>query len=192
MRITLYARVSKADQSQDPENQLQQLRHYARALGGKVVKEYVDFESGGSSQRESFWDMLDDADNGKFDEILVWALDRFSREGILNMSAYIQRLKESGVNLRSLREPWLSIADDGAGEVLLMFMSWMAAQEKKRIGERTRAGLEKARKQGRYPGRPRGSKDDPQKTRVRRWRRKPPERVLRVTFTNKTSNGKKT
>ena len=42
MRIAIYCRVSKNDESQDPQNQLEPLRNYAKALGGEVVEEYVD------------------------------------------------------------------------------------------------------------------------------------------------------
>lgn len=84
MKIAIYGRVSKNDESQDPQNQLQPLRDYAKALKGEVVQEYVDCASGsGVADRISFLKMLDDADKHQFDLLLVWALDRFSREGIL-------------------------------------------------------------------------------------------------------------
>ena len=70
-RIAYYGRVSKNDESQDPQNQLNPLRDYAKALGGDVVAEYVDFASGGRSDRESFMRMLEDADRRKFDLLLV-------------------------------------------------------------------------------------------------------------------------
>jgi len=69
--------VSKSDESQDPQNQLNPLRDYAKAIGGEVVEEYVDMASGGSSDRESFIRMLSDADKHRFDLLLIWALDRF-------------------------------------------------------------------------------------------------------------------
>ena len=84
MRISIYARVSKSDESQDPQNQLNPLRDYAKALGGEIVEEYIDFASGGSGDRDNFLKMLNDADKHKFDLLLIWALDRFSREGISN------------------------------------------------------------------------------------------------------------
>ena len=58
MRIAIYARVSKNDESQDPQNQLNPLRNYAKALGGEIVSEYVDLASGGNGEREGFINML--------------------------------------------------------------------------------------------------------------------------------------
>ena len=66
MKIAIYARVSKNDESQDPQNQLNPLRDYAKALGGEVVEEYIDLASGGSGDRENFLRMLSDAEKRKF------------------------------------------------------------------------------------------------------------------------------
>jgi len=159
MQAALYARVSKNDESQDPQNQLAPLRDFAKALGCDVVGEYIDLASGGSSDRAQFRMMLSDADKHKFDLVLVWALDRFSREGIRNTLGHMERLKRSGVALKALQESWLDTRDEGLGQLLLAIFSWVAHQEKKRIAERTIAGLERARRQGKRLGRPSGRKD---------------------------------
>ena len=159
MRIALYCRVSKNDESQDPQNQLNPLRDYAKVLGGEIVTEYVDMASGSNGDRKEFLRMLDDADKRKFDLLLVWALDRLSREGISNTLAYLARLKRGGVALKSLQESWLDTRDEGIGQLLLAIFSWVANQERKRIIERTKAGLERAKKEGKQLGRPEGSKD---------------------------------
>lgn len=159
MKIALYARVSKSDESQDPQNQLNPLRDYAKALGGEVAFEYVDLASGGNGDRKEFLRMLDDSDRRKFDVLLVWSLDRLSREGISNTLGYLERFKRNGVALKSLQESWLDTRDEGLGQLLLAIFSWVAQQERKRIIERTKAGLERARRQGKVLGRPLGSKD---------------------------------
>jgi DNA invertase Pin-like site-specific DNA recombinase len=159
MRIAIYARVSKNDESQDPENQLQPLRDYAKAIGNELISEYVDLASGGNGDRENFLKMLNDADKRTFDLLLIWALDRFSREGISNTLGYLERLKRNGVAVKSLQETWLDTRDEGIGQLLLAIFSWVAAQERKRIRERTLAGLKRAREAGKQLGRPAGSTD---------------------------------
>ncbi|MFC1590578.1 recombinase family protein [Candidatus Omnitrophota bacterium] len=174
MRIAIYARVSKNDESQDPQNQLEPLRKYAKALGGDVVEEYIDLASGGgAADRVSFLRMLKDADKRKFDLVLIWALDRLSREGISNTLGYLERLKRNGVAVKSLQESWLDTRDEGLGQLLIAIFSWVAAQERKRIIERTKAGLERARRNGTKLGRPDGAKD--------RKRRKKAGYLLRYT-----------
>jgi len=159
LRIAIYARVSKNDESQDPQNQLNPLRDYARALGGEIVNEYIDVASGGTAGRENFVIMLADADRHRFDLLLIWALDRFSREGISNTLGYLERLKRNGIAIKSLQESWLDTRDDGLSQLLLAVFSWVAQQERKRIVERTKAGLERAKRQGKRLGRRVGSKD---------------------------------
>lgn len=159
MRIALYCRVSKNDETQDPQNQIEPLRSYAIALGGEVVAEYIDLASGSNGDRKNSLQMLQDAEKHKFDFLLVWALDRLSREGISNTLGYLERLKRNGVALKSLQESWLDTRDDGLGQLLLAIFSWVAHQERKRIVERTKAGLERAKKSGKRLGRPEGAKD---------------------------------
>jgi DNA invertase Pin-like site-specific DNA recombinase len=159
MRIAIYARVSKSDESQDPRNQVNPLRDYARAIGGEIVDEYIDLSSGGNSDRVNFLRMLEDAEKRKFDLLLVWSLDRLSREGIQNTLAYLERLKRNGIALKSLQESWLDTRDEGIGQLLLAIFSWVAQQERKRIVERTKAGLQRVKREGRRLGRPIGAQD---------------------------------
>ena len=159
MRIAIYTRVSKSDESQDPQNQLTPLRDYAKALTGDIVEEYTDLGSGGNSDREGFTRMLADADKHRFDLLLIWSLDRLSREGISNTLGYLERLKRNGVSIKSLQESWLDTRDTGLGQLLLAIFSWVAQQERKRIVERTMAGLDRARRHGTKLGRPKGKKD---------------------------------
>jgi Resolvase, N terminal domain len=84
MRVAIYARVSTNDKGQDPENQLRELRAWCANSGHTVAGEYVEAESGGkgADKRKQFAALLEDAAKRKFDLVLFWALDRFSREGM--------------------------------------------------------------------------------------------------------------
>jgi DNA invertase Pin-like site-specific DNA recombinase len=153
MKIALYARVSKRTGVQDTENQLTQLREFARAQSWTVVHEYVDRASGKRGDREQFQKMFVDAAQRRFDLVLFWALDRFSREGVLETLNHLQRLSAAGVEYKSFTEQYL----DSCGlfkDAVLAILAVVAKQERVRLSERTVAGLEKARKQGRIGGRP--------------------------------------
>ena len=163
----IYARVSTEEQ--DPENQVEQLRTLSSLQNYRVEKVYIDIMSGGVANRPQFQQMLNDARLRKFDVILVWSLDRFSREGINNTLSYLKRLKQHHVSLKSLQESWLDTSDDGMGELLIAIFSWVASQERKRISERTKAGIARSEKK---PGRPKGSKDSKPRPKVgyyNRW-----------------------
>ncbi len=157
MKAALYARVSKEEGSQnmqDPENQLKPLRSLAEGLGWEVFAEYVDYASGGDSNRPQFQKMLADARQHKFSVIVVWALDRFSREGMTNTLSYIKQLRMNNVGLKSIQESWLDTREQGIADLLLGIFSWVAEQEKKRISERTKAALHRKRIMGTKLGRP--------------------------------------
>lgn len=161
MKVALYARVSKDETSsagilQDPENQLQPMKKFCEAMGWDISKEFIDKASGGSANRPQFQSMLSEVKQRHFDLILVWALDRFSREGMTNTLKYIQLLRQYKTGLRSIQESWLDTSQEGIFDVFIGFLAWAAAEEKKRISERTKAGLAKLKEKGKKLGRPEG------------------------------------
>jgi DNA invertase Pin-like site-specific DNA recombinase len=79
--------------------------------------------------------------------LLVWALDRVSREGIGRMVGYIEQLRAAGIRVLSHQESWLDTGGP-VGELVLAIFAWVAKQERERIGERVRAGQTRARAQG--------------------------------------------
>src|SRR5262245_21303936 len=156
MRIAIYARVSRDDKGQDPENQLHELRAWSDTAGHTVVHEYIDHESGrkDAKGRKQFARLFDDAHKRKFDCVLFWALDRFTREGMVPTVMYLQRLAGCGVSFHSYTEPHLSTDNELLRNILLAVMSSLAKVESQKIGERTRAGMARARAQGKRIGRP--------------------------------------
>lgn len=152
-RVALYSRVSTKDKGQETENQLRQLREFCTVQGWPVVEEYSDHASGAKSNRESFRQMMDDASRRKFDMVLFWSLDRFSREGALQTLQYLQMLNSHGVHYRSYTEQYL----DSCGifrEAVISILAVIAKQERVRIQERVTAGLARARARGQKFGRP--------------------------------------
>ncbi len=89
MKVALYARVSTRDKGQTNENQLRELRAFAERLGYTVYNEYCDQESGSSAERPNFQQLFLDAHQRRFDVVLFWSLDRFSREGALPTLQYL-------------------------------------------------------------------------------------------------------
>ena len=103
MRVAIYARVSTLDKSQDPENQLRELRAWCANSSHTIIREYVESESGrkGADKRKQFAALFEDAAKRKFDCVLFWALDRFSREGMAQTIVHLQRLTSYGVTLHN-------------------------------------------------------------------------------------------
>jgi DNA invertase Pin-like site-specific DNA recombinase len=151
-RIGLYARVSTRDKGQDTENQLAQLRVFCAANHWPIVAEFVEHATGKRSDREQFKRMFTAASRREFDFLVTWALDRLSREGVAKTFEHIKQLRGYGVQDISYSEPHFRTTGP-AGELMIADAAWIAEQEHQRISERVRAGLEKARRQGRIGGR---------------------------------------
>jgi DNA invertase Pin-like site-specific DNA recombinase len=145
--VALYARVSTKDKGQSTENQLPELRRYAEAYGYTVYKEYVEHESGGTGKRSEFQALFTDAHLRRFDLVLFWSLDRFSREGALPTLQYLNQLQGWGVGYKSLTEQYL----DSVGlfqEAIISILATLAKQERIRLSERTKAGMARRRAEG--------------------------------------------
>jgi DNA invertase Pin-like site-specific DNA recombinase len=152
-RVAIYTRVSTLGTGQDTENQAIQLREYCHRQGWTIVQEYVDRVTGKHSDREQFQRLFQDAAQRHWDVVLFWSLDRFSREGVRETLNHLERLTSYGVGWRSFTEQYL----DSCGifkDAVLSILATVAKQERVRLSERTRAGLERARRSGRVPGRP--------------------------------------
>jgi DNA invertase Pin-like site-specific DNA recombinase len=154
VRAFLYARVSTRDKGQDTENQLPEMRQFAERRQWQLKREYVDqVGAGGTKVREQFDEMLAACDRGEAEVVLIWALDRFSREGALKTMLLIDRLERAGVRVKSMKEPWLD-PDSPTYELLLPIFAWIAKQERIRLGERVKAGMARAKEKGARFGRP--------------------------------------
>jgi DNA invertase Pin-like site-specific DNA recombinase len=149
--------VSTDDKSQDPENQLRQLRAWCGSAGHEIAAEYVDRESGrkGTDKRKRFNDLFEDASRRQFDLVLFWALDRFSREGMVPTINYLQRLDSYGIAFHSYTETHLATDNELVRNVLLAVMSSLAKVEAEKISERVKAGLQRGVAKGKTLGRPR-------------------------------------
>lgn len=158
MKVAIYVRISTHNGRQDTANQIKPLRTWAERLGGEVVCEYMDEASGSKADRKALKRLLEDAHYRKYDTLLIWALDRLSREGIARMSGYIERLRQAGIRVLSHQEPWLDTAGP-VSELITAIFAWVGQFERQRIRERIMAGLERARGQGKRLGRPRKAID---------------------------------
>ena len=135
MRVAIYARVSTDDKGQDPENQLTELRAWYTAAGHTISREYVDHESGrkGADKRKQFATLFDDAAKRKFDCVLFWALDRFSREGMAQTIIHLQWLSSYGIGFHSYTEAHLATDNELVRNILLALLSSLAKVEAQKI-----------------------------------------------------------
>ena len=159
MRVRIYVRVSKKTLNTD--NQRHDLQTFAASQADwKITGEYVETVTGsGLKERKEFERMMLDASRHEFDLLLFWKLDRVSREGISTTLRYLENLKSWGVGWRSYQEPWLDTGNDMVTGIVLSVIAAMARQERQTLVDRTMAGLQTAKRNGKILGRPRRAID---------------------------------
>jgi DNA invertase Pin-like site-specific DNA recombinase len=164
-RVAIYARVSTDEQNVD--NQVDQLKTWVASRGWEIVAIYQESESAWKAGHQAeLAHLKSDAAKRKFDSVLVWALDRLSREGALAILQLVTTLKIYGVKVISYQESWTEAPGELA-EVLYAIAGWVARMESQRRSERTKAGLNRLKANGKVLGRPPGSKDKRKRKKVR-------------------------
>ena len=149
IRAALYMRVSTVDQH--PETQRVELRQFAKQRGYEVVREYVDHSVSGTKARRPALDkLLQEARRRSFDVVRVWSCDRLARS-TKHFLEVLDELNGSGIRFVSQRE---AIDTDGPlGRAIVVIISAIAELERSLIIKRVRAGMRRAKLEGRRIGR---------------------------------------
>jgi DNA invertase Pin-like site-specific DNA recombinase len=176
-KAAIWLRVSTGHQ--DSDNQVPDLERFTAHHGYEVTETYTVSESAwnggkdGGEYKRALQQALDDAHAGEFSILVVWALDRVTREGAEGALRIIRKFRERGCTIVSVKESWLTGSPE-VQDVLVAFAGWMAQQESTRRSERIKAGLARRQSEGKPVGRQPGSSDKKPRRRsgyVARWER---------------------
>lgn len=154
-QVAIYSRVSTDRQT--TENQLLELRAVAERHNWVIVGEYIDQGVSGAKgrdQRPEYDRLLKDAARRKFDLIASWSVDRLGRS-LQDLVGFLSEIHAKKVDLY-LHQQGMDTTTP-AGKALFQMMGVFAEFERAMIQERVKAGLERARAQGKQLGRPRAS-----------------------------------
>ena len=148
-RAALYMRVSTVDQN--PDSQRHDLEQMAQQRGLEIVERYIDHGVSGTRARRPALDrMLADGRHGRFDVVMVWASDRLARS-VKHFVEVLAELDHLGIAYISYRE---QIDTAGPlGRAIMIIVAAIAELERSLIVERVRAGMRRARLEGRHIGR---------------------------------------
>ena len=152
MKVAIYIRVST--DKQEGENQKRDLLEYTKRSGWELYNIYEDTISGKKQSRPAFDALFKDAHRKLFDVVLFWDLSRFSRAGTLHILQKFKELENLNIAWHSYTEPYLNTTDELTRTIVLAVLSSIAKAERVKISERTKAGLRRARAQGKRLGRP--------------------------------------
>ncbi len=148
-KAAIYLRVSTLDQH--PETQFYDLKQLAQQRQFEIVGTYEDRISGAKARRPGLDQMMKDARRGQFDVVVVWACDRLARS-VKHFLEVLDELNHLNIEFVSFREQ----LDTGGplGRAVIVIVSVVAELERSLIVERVRAGMRRARLEGRHIGRP--------------------------------------
>ena len=155
MEVAIYSRVSKKDEDkryQEPKNQIEPLKEFCNNMNWNIKFIFVDKKSGADSNRPEFKRMLAEARQHHFDLLLVWSLDRFSRESVLNSLAYLEQLRKHNVHLKSYTEGIDTRESAETQELMMIILMWQASNERAKISRRTKAGIQRRKNLGTWKG----------------------------------------
>jgi DNA invertase Pin-like site-specific DNA recombinase len=153
VRAALYARVSTANNGQDPTMQTRELREYCERRGWNVVGEYVDIGISGVKEKRPELDrLMVDGHKRRFDAVVVWKFDRFARS-VSHLLRALETFRSLGIEFVSFSEQMDTTTP--AGKMVFTVLGAVAELERSLIVERVKAGLRNARAKGKRLGRPR-------------------------------------
>ncbi len=148
----IYARVSTANNGQDPTLQTRELKEYCMRRGWKVSQEYVDVGISGAREKRPQLDrLIADAHRRKFDAVVVWKFDRFARS-VSHLLRALETFKALGIEFVSLSEQ--VDTSTPTGKMVFTVLGAVAELERSLIAERVRAGMRNAKSKGKRVGRP--------------------------------------
>ncbi len=167
IRAAVYIRVSTEEQT--AENQLPEIKRFCQARGWEIAQVYAEQESAWQQGHQAqLAELLKDMRRGRrhFDYVVVYALDRLSRAGVLATLTLVNSFENAGCKVISIKENW--IADAGPmRDVFTSMVAWTAQYESTRKSQNTKAGIQRKKSTGWTPGRPKGSKDKKKRRRRR-------------------------
>ena len=157
MRAAIYARVSTANNGQDPRVQTREIEEYCQRRGWEVAGEYVDIGISGTKEKRPELDrLLADAHRRRFDAVVVWRFDRFARS-VSHLLRALETFQALGIEFVSLSEQLDTSTP--TGKMVFTVLGAVAELERSLIVERVKAGLRNARAKGKRLGRPRKTVD---------------------------------
>ncbi len=150
-KVAIYIRVSTLDQTID--NQLIELRDHCSKMGWEVVKEYADEGLSGALSRDkrpALNSLIKDAYRKRFALVECWDISRIGRS-MKELVLFLSDMKDKGVGICSVRQGF--DPSTTMGEMMFQFVGILSSWEREMIRERTLAGLERAKSEGKTLGR---------------------------------------
>ncbi len=153
MKVAIYCRVSTDEQAE--QNQVAVLEQWALARGWEIAGQYIDVGSAFQhADQQQLRALLADCSRGKYQQVLIYDLSRLTRQGALELMLLLKRFADSGAPVFSYLDTAINVPSEFQ-PVLVAFYGVMAKLYSSQLSARTKAGMARAKEQGKHIGRPR-------------------------------------
>lgn len=158
MKAAIYHHAEKGTSPEETAKQLSELEQFCKTRGFDEIELYNEKIESDGRQRPVFIQLIKDANRRKFDTVVVWSFRNFRRYVGIKDIKYIIHLRSKGIMFVSYREPFFDTSSSQSG-ILLPMLEWLVEDEARTTSSRTKAGIEKAKRQGIVIGRPKVDMD---------------------------------
>lgn len=153
MEVAIYTRVSTEEQTE--QNQVKALRQYAINQGWNIAGEYTDAGSAFQhANQKGLKRLMDECQRKHYERILVYDVSRLTRKGPLELMLLLKRFADKGAPVHSYLDSAINVSNEFQ-PVLVAIYGMMAKTFSTQLSERTKAGMERAKAEGKHIGRPR-------------------------------------
>lgn len=151
MATAAYVRRSTAEQ--EDQHQIDSIHQWIdeRNLDRSEVDMFVEQASGASSDRDQFGELLEEIDAGEYDDIVVWEISRIARKGT-QAQQFFDAAEDTGTTIHVTNGSVRRIEPDGHGRLIADIIAAVAAEERRSLIRRTKAGIKRAREEGKWTG----------------------------------------
>lgn len=147
----VYIRRSTDDQSD--KHQYDDIKRWLDYMDVPIAdcEQYVETASGASAHRDEFRALIDDLEAGDVSDVVVWEISRIARNGLLAQE-FFEACEDAGVTIHVTDGAVRRVEPDGHGRLVADIVAAVAAEERRRLIERTQSGQRRARKEGKWLG----------------------------------------
>jgi DNA invertase Pin-like site-specific DNA recombinase len=147
--------IRRSTEKQEDEHQRADIKRWLDYQGHEFgeVEIYAEAASGASHDRDEFQRLIDNVKAGEVDDVIVWEISRIARNGLLAQE-FFEACEENDVTIHVTNGAVRKVEPDGHGRLVADIVAAVAAEERRRLIERTKAAQRRARYEGKWLGRP--------------------------------------
>lgn len=145
--------VRRSTREQEEQHQVDDIKRWLDYNGRSIgeVSTYVETASGASGNRPKFRQLIEDIESGEVTDVVVWEISRIARNGLLAQE-FFEACEDANVTIHVTDGAVRRVEPDGHGRLVADIVASVAAEERRRLIQRTKSGIRRAKTEGKWVG----------------------------------------